>query len=144
MIPKKILAGLLVAAGMFSGCSRPLAQSAGSSEPRTPGSSKAEYHKISPEEAYRMMKEQKGIVILDVRSEAEYHQLRINGALLIPDNEIQARAEKELPDKNQVILVYCRSGVRSRNASNILVSKGYTNVYDIGGIMSWPYETVSS
>ena len=68
---------------------------------------------------------------------------RLEGAILIPDYEIRIRAEKELPDKNAIILIYCRSGRRSELAAVELVNLGYTNVYDFGGIIDWPYETVS-
>ena len=100
------------------------------------------YRKISAAKARQMMAETKDYIILDVRTEAEYREKRIEGAVLIPDNEIDKRAEKELPDKNQLIFVYCRSGRRSENASRILVRQGFTNVYDLGGIMNWPYETI--
>ena len=103
---------------------------------------RAEYHKISAQEAKRMMSELKDFILLDVRTAGEYKAQRIEGAILIPDNEIKNRAENELPEKNKIILVYCRSGRRSENAARILVSLGYNNVYDFGGIMDWPYETV--
>jgi len=101
------------------------------------------YQKISAADAQKMMAELKDFMILDVRTEAEYREGRIAGAVLIPDYEIKDRAEKELPDKNKVILVYCRSGRRSANAAGVLAGLGYVNVYDFGGINSWPYETVS-
>ena len=88
------------------------------------------------------MSELEDFVLLDVRTAEEYKAQRINGAILFPDYEIKSRSEKELPDKNRTILVYCRSGRRSENAARILVSLGYRNVYDFGGIMDWPYETV--
>lgn len=100
------------------------------------------YRKISAAEAYALMAEEEAI-ILDVRTEEEYRELRIAGAVLIPDYEINDRAALELPDLHSLILVYCRSGRRSENAANVLVNMGYTNVHDFGGIMDWPYETVS-
>ena len=103
---------------------------------------KAEYHKISAAEARKMMSEQKDLILLDVRTDAEYRERHIAGAVLIPDYEIKDRAGNELPDKKAVILVYCRSGRRSENAARELVGMGYLNVYDIGGIINWPYETV--
>ena len=104
---------------------------------------KAEYHKISADEAYKKMSESKDFILLDVRTEEEFSERHIEGAVLIPHLEIKARAEKELPDKKKVILVYCRSGGRSAYASGELVSLGYTKVYDIGGITDWPYQTIS-
>ena len=102
---------------------------------------KKEYVRISQEEAKRCMDEESGFVILDVRTEEEYAQIHIPGAVLIPDYEIQERAEKELPDKDQLILVYCRSGNRSKKAAQALAELGYTNIREFGGINTWPYET---
>jgi len=102
------------------------------------------YQKITAEAAYRMMEKSGGFVLLDVRTNEEFLEKRIQGAILIPDYEIEKRIASELPDKNAVIFVYCRSGARSANASKAMVSKGYTQVYDIGGIIDWPYGTVSS
>ena len=102
----------------------------------------AQYRKISAQEAHSMMGELKGHVLVDVRTAEEFSQGRIAGAILIPDNEIKSRAAAELPDKNAVILVYCRSGRRSANAARELISMGYKNVYDFGGIADWPYDTV--
>jgi len=102
----------------------------------------AEYHKISAEEAKKMLDENSKIILLDVRSEAEYKDKHIPRATLLPLPEIESKAATVLPDKDALILVYCRSGMRSRNASNQLASMGYTHVYDIaGGINAWPYET---
>jgi rhodanese-related sulfurtransferase len=106
-------------------------------------SAEAVYHKISAEEAREIMESTNGFIVLDVRTEDEYREKRIDGAILIPDHEIQERAESELPDKNAVILVYCRSGRRSANAAKELADMGYTNVYDFGGILDWTYDTVS-
>jgi len=102
---------------------------------------KAEYHKISAEEAKKMLDENPQARLLDVRSESEYKEKHIVGATLFPLPEIESKATTVLPDKSALILVYCRSGVRSNNAANLLVSMGYTNVYDMGGINGWPYET---
>ena len=103
----------------------------------------AAYRKVTAAQAYKMMSELKDYIILDVRTEGEYKEKRIAGAILIPDYEIKDRAGKELSDKNRVILVYCRSGARSANAARNLASLGYVNVYDFGGITGWPYDTVS-
>lgn len=87
--------------------------------------------------------DQKGTILLDVRTEEEYKQQRIAGSILIPDTEIKARAAKELPDKNATIIVYCRSGRRSALAAKDLIAMGYTNVYDLGGITKWTFGTIS-
>jgi len=102
---------------------------------------KAEYHKISAEEAKKMLDENASAILLDVRTPAEFNENHIVGAISFPLSEIEAKAADRLPDKNALILVYCRSGARSKVAANMLVSMGYTNVYDIGGINSWPYAT---
>ena len=102
---------------------------------------KAEYRKISVEEAKKILDEDANAILLDVRTEAEFKEIHIPGATLLPLNEMNDNAAKVLPHKNAVILVYCRSGRRSRSAANTLISMGYTNVYDIGGINDWPYET---
>ena len=101
------------------------------------------YRKISSQEAYKMMSENKNFILLDVRTIAEYREIRIPGAILIPDYELTGRSEKELPYKDQTIFVYCRSGNRSAASARTLVDMGYTNIYDIGGITSWHYNTES-
>ncbi|MBO5934280.1 MAG: rhodanese-like domain-containing protein [Clostridia bacterium] len=101
------------------------------------------YQQITAEEAKNIMDTESDYVIIDARTEEEFSQGHIKGAILIPEYEIAARAEKELPDKNQLILVYCRSGRRSKIASEELVKLGYTNVKEFGGIIDWPYETTS-
>lgn len=102
-----------------------------------------DYLNISAQEAKKIMDSETGYVILDVRTEEEFAEGHIPGAILIPDYEIESKAEQILTDKNQLILVYCRSGRRSKNASAALVSLGYTNIREFGGIIDWPYETVS-
>ena len=89
-----------------------------------------------------MMNELTDYILLDVRTAEEFREIRIAGAVLIPDNEIRGRAAAELSDKNAVILVYCRSGRRSANAAYELIGMGYKNVYDFGGIIDWPYSTI--
>ena len=101
------------------------------------------YRKITAEEAYRMMNELTDYILLDVRTEEEFREIRIENAVLIPDYEISERAGGELSDKDALILVYCRRGRRSENVSRELVEMGYTNIYDFGGIEDWLYETVS-
>jgi rhodanese-related sulfurtransferase len=97
---------------------------------------------ISAAEARKKMLENPGAVILDVRTQEEFASGKIRGALLMPHYTIRENAPMVLPNKNALILVYCRSGIRSREAAFELISMGYTNVFDFGGITSWPYETV--
>ncbi len=104
------------------------------------------YTKMSAENAKQMMNEfaeteDSTYILLDVRTEQEHKEKRIPGSMLIPDYELAARAQAELPDKRQVIFIYCRSGRRSETAARKLVEMGYNHVYDIGGIIDWPYET---
>jgi len=99
---------------------------------------KAEYKKITPQEAQTMMNGD--VIILDVRTQAEFDAGHIPDAVLLPVDEIREKAESALPDKNKTILVYCRSGSRSATASKTLVDVGYMNVFDIGGIINWPGE----
>ncbi|MBR6618971.1 MAG: rhodanese-like domain-containing protein [Clostridia bacterium] len=99
------------------------------------------YISVSGKEAKQIMEKEKNYIILDVRTQEEFDAGHISGAVLIPDYEIQQRAQKELTDKNQLILVYCRSGRRSKLASQVLADMGYTNVVEFGGINDWEYET---
>jgi len=102
------------------------------------------YQTITAAEALRMMEGAQEFIILDVRSPEEFQEEHIEGALLIPGNELATRAPSELPDKDALIFVYCRAGSRSAVAADLLASMGYTNIYDMGGIASWPLDTVSS
>ena len=98
---------------------------------------------ITATQARNMMAGADSFVLLDVRTETEFQERRIDGAVLIPYDEIKDRAEVELPDKNAVILLYCRSGRRSALAAAELAALGYTNIYDFGGIINWPHEVIS-
>jgi len=100
-----------------------------------------EYVNITAEEAKRIMDSEENYIILDTRTQEEYDESRIPGAILIPYDEILEKAEGVLTDKEQLILVYCRSGRRSKLASADLVKLGYTNIKEFGGIIDWPYET---
>ena len=100
----------------------------------------AVYVNITAEEAKQIMDSEEGYIILDVRTQEEYDQGHIPNAILIPDTEIKNKAEEVMTDKDQLILVYCRSGRRSKLASEILVELGYTNIKEFGGIIDWPYE----
>ena len=102
----------------------------------------ATYEQISGAEAKALMDSESGYIIIDARTQSEYDEGHIPGAILIPEYEISDRAEKELPDKDQLILVYCRSGRRSKIAAEELVKLGYTNVKEFGGIIDWEYEIV--
>ena len=102
----------------------------------------ASYDQISGAEAKALMDSESGYIIIDARTHEEYDQGHIPGAILIPEYEIANRAEKELLDKDQLILVYCRSGRRSKIAAEELVKLGYTNVKEFGGIIDWEYEIV--
>lgn len=97
---------------------------------------------ITSEEAKEMIENNPDITIVDVRTLEEYNSGHIESAILLPDNEIAAKAESILQDKNATILVYCRSGRRSASASRQLSQLGYNNVYDFGGIINWKYDVV--
>jgi len=97
---------------------------------------------ITPQEARQIMDSTDEYVLLDVRSPGEYKQKHINGAKLIPVAELNTRVATELPDKHIPVFVYCQSGTRASRAVKTLREMGYTNVFSIGGIMNWPYETV--
>ena len=100
------------------------------------------YEQITAEQAKNIMDTEKDYVIIDARTDEEFAEGHIENAILIPEYEIADRAEKELSDKEQLILVYCRSGRRSKIASEELVKLGYTNVKEFGGIIDWPYDIV--
>ena len=95
---------------------------------------------ITAEEAKQIMDSEEGYIILDVRERDEYDAGHIPGAIAIPHEEIADKAEEVLTDKDQLILVYCRSGRRSKIAAEALVELGYTNIKEFGGIIDWPYE----
>ena len=101
------------------------------------------YQQITAQEAKRIMDTETDYVIIDARTEEEFTAGHIENAILIPEYEIAERAEKELPNKDALILVYCRSGRRSKIASEELAKLGYTNVKEFGGIIDWPYETTT-
>ena len=106
------------------------------------GENNNSYKQITPQEAKTIMDTESDYIIIDARTTEEFAEGHIADAILIPEYEIAARAEKELPDKDALILVYCRSGRRSKIASEELVKLGYTNVKEFGGIIDWPYEIV--
>ncbi len=99
------------------------------------------YKQISYEEAKKIMDEEKDIIILDVRTQEEFEGGYIKGAVLFPSQEVNEKTvDEKLPDKDQKILIYCSSGGRSKKVAQQLVDMGYTNIYEFGGINSWPYE----
>ena len=124
---KKII--LLMSAIMFlAGCSAEV--------------SKVDYKQITTEEAIIMMAEESDYIILDVRTPEEYESGHIKDAINIPNEIIGDKEIAELPDKEQLIMIYCRSGNRSKQASEKLVELGYTNVVEFGGINTWTEEIV--
>lgn len=120
---------IILAALLFTACGQ-----------KTNENQEAVYMNITAEQAKQMMDRESDYIILDVRTEEEYAQGHIPDAILIPDYEIEERAQEVLKDKNQLILVYCRSGRRSKLASEILVKLGYTHIYEFGGIIDWPFD----
>ena len=125
---KKILF-ILLAALLLVGCGASVEESS--------------YRQISMDDAVTMMEEETGYILLDVRTPEEFAEKHIPGAINIPNETISAEEIPQLPDKDQLILVYCRSGNRSKQASAKLAALGYTNIVEFGGINSWPGETVS-
>lgn len=100
------------------------------------------YSKISAEEGKGMIDEG-GVVLVDVRTPSEYAEAHIPGAINIPNESISSQQPAGLDDLEETLIVYCRSGVRSKEAADKLLSIGYQNVYDMGGVIDWPYDTVS-
>ena len=144
-----LLLAVLLGAAVFSACSTKPQQDISESPPEIvqPESISPEEivqpESISPEEAYKRLESEEDIILLDVRSQGEYEEQHIPGSISIPVNELEKRAEAELTDKNADIIVYCASGKRSTSAANILAGLGYSKVYNMGGIMDWPYEVES-
>ena len=117
----------VVLLGLFSGCGN----EAGTA-----------YGQITAEEARRLMENESVVFVVDARTDSEFAEGHIPGAILIPEYEVAEKAEEKIPDRDALILVYCRSGRRSKIAAEELVKLGYTNVKEFGGIVGWPYETV--
>lgn len=104
-------------------------------------STKSEYKKITAEDAKALI-DSENVIIVDVRTQSEYDDRHIENAIILPVSEIENKAEEMITNKSAKLLVYCRSGNRSAAASQTLLEMGYTNVYDFGGIIDWPYELV--
>ena len=121
---------------LFTGCSK-------SSDPDPAKESKAgSWQQITQQQAYELMQKETDYIILDVRTPEEFAQGHIPDAINIPNETIGTDRPQQLQDLDQMILVYCRSGNRSKQASEKLAKMGYTNVLEFGGINTWPYETV--
>lgn len=103
-------------------------------------SSGSGYTKITPQKAKEMLDKDPAIILIDVRTQSEYDEGHISNAILLPNETIGTVQPTQLPDKKATILVYCRSGNRSKQAADKLIKMGYQHVYDFGGITSWPYE----
>lgn len=127
---KRLVLAFFVIIVLLTGCAHPS------------NSSAASYKQITQEKAKEMMAKDDGHIIVDVRRQDEYDEGHIPGALLIPNESITDKQPDELPDLNHIILVYCRSGRRSKEASQKLADIGYTNVYEFGGINTWTGEIV--
>lgn len=106
-------------------------------------SDESSYRQVSTDEAAAIMEEESDYIILDVRTDEEFREQHIPGAINVPNESIGTDEIKELPDKEQLILVYCRSGNRSKQAAEKLARLGYTNIVEFGGINDWTGETVS-
>ena len=107
------------------------------------GASGGSYEQITQEAAKEMMDTQE-VIVLDVREQSEYDSGHIPGAVLLPVGSIdEETAAAVIPEKDSTVLVYCRSGNRSKTASSTLAGLGYTNIYEFGGINTWPYEIES-
>ena len=146
-----IFTAVLICSAILAACS-PAAPREAMASTQSPSPSPAEepadetsdeaYHKITAEEAKQMMDEGNATVV-DVRTAEEYAAGHIPDSILVPAESIGDTKPVELPDTEAVLLVHCRTGIRSKRASDQLVELGYKHVYDFGGIVDWPYETVT-
>ena len=124
-IKMKRIMTLLLSLLLFSGCS-----------------GAADGYKQIDQKTAKDMMDQGGVIVLDVREQDEYDSGHIPGAVLLPVGSIdEDTAAEVIPEKESTVLVYCRSGNRSKTASSVLADLGYTNIYEFGGINTWPYET---
>jgi phage shock protein E len=130
---------IVLLVGTLSGC---ITTNNRASIKETNGSNQKVFWNITPEEAKKRLDSEKDIILLDVRTKEEFESGYIPGAVLIPLDRLEEEAASILKDKEATILVYCRSGNRSVTASNILIRQGYTKIYNLGGIIDWPYEIV--
>ena len=132
-----LFAALATSLALLSGCTLSKAKE-DKAEDMT---GKAAYQKISAEDAYEMMVLQE-VVVVDVRTREEYDGGHIENAVLVPNESIGSEMPETLPDKEATLLIYCRSGRRSKDAAQKLLALGYQSVYDFGGVIDWPYELV--
>ena len=140
---KRFLFIFLPVLSLLTGCTTPNSNvSETNSHPDTSETKENTYEQITQIKAKEIMDSGEEYILLDVRTKEEFDDGHIEGAILIPDFEIEERAETELPDKDALMLVYCRSGRRSKNAASILAALGYTNVKEFGGINDWAYGVV--
>ena len=143
---RAVLAVLAVLCMLLTACENGTSssESAQSEVQTTTASAAATYQQITQEKAKEMMQAEDGHIIVDVRRQDEYDSGHIPGAIFIPNESIGTEQPKELPDLDQVILIYCRSGRRSKEASQKLADMGYTHIYEFGGIIDWTREVVTS
>ncbi|MGN0522902.1 MAG: rhodanese-like domain-containing protein [Eubacterium sp.] len=127
---------IITVATVFAGCT----QKTGNEQTEATQMNIGTYYQIPQDEAKRIMDEESDYIIVDAREQSEYDEGHIKGAIVIPYTEIEQKAEEMLPDKEQLILVYCRSGRRSKIAAQSLADMGYTNVKEFGGIIDWQYD----
>ena len=140
-----VLAVFAVLCMLLTACGNGASPSEGvQSEVRTTTSAAANYQQITQEKAKEMMQADDGHIIVDVRRQDEYDSGHIPGAILIPNESIGTEQPKELPDLDQVILIYCRSGRRSKEASQKLADMGYKHIYEFGGIIDWTGDVVTN
>lgn len=135
-----IIIGIVLGALIVGMIASPIKNATSEGNNQTPGT---EYKMITAEEAKARIDSGDEIIVLDVRTGAEYKTGHIQGAILIPNETITDEMPALLPDQDAEILIYCRSGNRSAQAAKKLIAIGYTDVYDFGGIISWPYEIVT-
>ena len=155
--PLTLGAALLAMVMSLTACAKPSATPAATAAPGTAGAGGGElsagvtpnetetggYRLMKPQDAKKMLDSETDITLVDVREPYEYQTGHIPNAKLLPLGDIAAKAATQLPDRNAKIMVYCRSGSRSRSAARQLLSMGYTHVIDIGGILNWPYDVVT-
>jgi phage shock protein E len=126
--------------GVLSGCSNKTAET---NNEVAIAPQKASFSNITPEQAKKRLESEKDIILLDVRTKEEFETGHIKDAVLVPVDNLKDESGKVLMNKEAPIFVYCRSGNRSVTAANILIEQGYKNVYNLGGIINWPYEVVN-
>ena len=134
---------LLLGYGILAGCNAVKEPAPDVPDEPKEETKKNEYKQITQSEAKALMDSETNYIILDTREQYEFDEGHIAGAILIPYTEIETKATSTLPDKDQLILVYCRSGRRSKIAAQSLADLGYTNVREFGGIIDWEYGVVT-